>query len=141
MKKYNCKYRDGYNFTKKYNKKAGWWKKTIKAENPQQAYKKFLEEVGVYPFDVSVGKHWSISPAVWFKDHIDSSEAKANVIESVSDIGMQPQKAEKLTSEQLLMSLLHGQQVQINELKKLNYKLFWLYIFLVVLPIVLSMFY
>jgi len=135
MKKYNCKYRGGYNYTKEYNKKAGWWKKNIEAVNPQQAYEKFLEEVGVYPLDISVGEHWSISPAVWFKDHIDSSEPKANVMESASDIGVQTMDSEKLTSEQLLMNLLHGQQTQINELKKLNFKLMMFWIFLVVLPL------
>ena len=56
-------------------------------------------------------------------------------MESVSDIGVQPMDAEKLTSEQLLMNLLRGQQTQINELKKLNFKLMMFWIFLVVLPL------
>ena len=98
MKKYNCEYRDGH----KLNIGDNWEKKGILANNHKEAYEKFIQEVGLYPKSVTVS---SGLLGVWkeFDNHIE--EAKANVMESASDIGVQTMDAEKLTSEQLLMNL------------------------------------
>ena len=77
MKKYICEYRDGYKYTEEYNKVPGWSKKEIEAENSQQAYEKFLEEVGVYPLTVTVDNGAVFNSISSFSDHSYSSEVKA----------------------------------------------------------------
>jgi len=77
MENYKCEYQNGANFTKKYNKEGYWWRKEIEAENSQQAYERFLEEVGVYPLTVIVDSGAVFNAVSSFSDHSYSSEVKA----------------------------------------------------------------
>jgi hypothetical protein len=153
MKTYNCEYEKGHTLTKELELPDNWWQKKIEANSPTEAYEKFLDLVGSYPFAVKISAGF-LSASKEFKSHIKSAGEELKKIRQqkkktlpkqevstevqIKDF-IEQQSGETLTMEQILMNLLRTQQVQVEELKKVNFKLMMFWIILVVIPIVLSM--
>ena len=109
-----------------------WWQKKIQANGPQEAYEKFLIEVGTYPIKVIVdtGKF----KAEVFDDHIESAKKRIKEEKAQAELTKETTMVVKST-EELLLDLIDCQKKQYEELKKLNFRLMMFWIFLVVLPL------
>lgn len=152
MKTYNCEYEKGHTLTKELELPDNWWQKKIEANSPTEAYEKFLDLVGSYPFAVKISAGF-LSASKEFKSHIESAgeelkkirEQKKKTLpkpEASTEVQIKnfiEQSSETPSMEQILMNLLRSQQMQVEELKKVNFKLMMFWIILVVIPIVLSM--
>ena len=76
MKTWNCLYENGYLYTKQYGlTNNDWWTKKIDAENPREAYDKFLVEVGLYPIKVIVETGFFRASKA-FDEHIELAKKK-----------------------------------------------------------------
>ena len=105
----------------------------IEAESRSEAAKQFVASVD---FDNSTG--FKVKAPY---DGVGSSHkfVTAELLSEISDKSGTEKKSENTkdpnSTEQLLVNLLRGQQTQIDELKKLNFKLMMFWVFLVVLPL------
>ncbi len=136
MSKYKVRYINSASITK------------IDADSPTEAYKLFLEQTGAEPITVVVGGFLNSG---YFDGHVE--EAVKRIEEEKAQTGKHPQesadkensnfdqpkihaKLEDIsatsTTEKLLLNIALTQEKQFQELKKLNYKLWSFWIFLLV---------
>ena len=102
MKYYNCEYREGEELDIGDN-----WYKTIQANNPREAYEKFIKDVGAFLKPVVVEGSILKGPQL-FSDHIETLKRKADEAKRKTD------EAKRKTDEA-------KRKVYINDLiKKLN---------------------
>ena len=73
MKNYNCEYSEGKELDVGDN-----WYKTIEANNPREAYEKFIKDVGVFHKPVIVMGGGFLKDPELFVDHIETLKRKAD---------------------------------------------------------------
>jgi len=149
MGKFSCEYENGKEL------EIDVYKLVINASDHNDAYTQFIKKIGIHRKRVFVQKGFWFDGGQFFDCHItinkkEETENKDqslrvnpvqrlyNTLQKESGSAVRENQIDNLTEEsmeQLLMNLLRGQQTQINELKKLNFKLMMFWIFLVVLPL------
>ena len=80
MKNYNCEYREGKELDIGDN-----WYKTIEANNPREAYEKFIKDVGVFHKPVIVRGGGFLKDPESFVDHIETLKRKADEAKRKAD--------------------------------------------------------
>ena len=139
MKNYNCRYRHGDRLNIGDN-----WSKKIQANSLNEAYEKFIEEVGSYPESVFVEASW-FGPCGQFDDHIEA--ANQQLIENIKTEVGQSKTSESGTTknnknltiqDQLLQKIIHNQNKQTEVLNKIRWAIIGLGFFIIVTTMMLK---